>query len=63
MKGQRLDYSVQNNAGVISGDDQRRYSFTGAEWRGQTVPSRGQIVDFEIDPSGQALNVYVLSHP
>lgn len=34
MKGQILDYSVQNNAGVISGDDQRRYSFTGAEWRG-----------------------------
>ena len=63
MKGQILDYSVQKNAGVISGDDQRRYSFTGAEWRGQTVPSRGQIVDFEIDPAGQALNVYVLSHP
>ncbi|WP_143222471.1 TM2 domain-containing protein [Acinetobacter sp. ANC 4470] len=63
MKGQILDYSVQNNAGFISGDDQRRYAFTGAEWRGQIVPSRGQLVDFEIAPSGQALNVYVLSHP
>ena len=27
MKGTILDYSVQNNMGVISGDDQQRYNF------------------------------------
>lgn len=30
MKGQILDFSIQSNSGVISGDDQNRYHFTGA---------------------------------
>ena len=35
MKGTILDYSVQNNMGVISGDDQQRYNFSGHQWQGQ----------------------------
>lgn len=60
MKGQILDYSVQSNSGVISGDDQNRYHFTGSQWRGQNPPIRGLKVDFEIDGTGQANNIYVL---
>jgi hypothetical protein len=30
MKGQILDFSIQSNSGMISGDDQNRYHFTGA---------------------------------
>lgn len=58
MKGVILDYSVQHNAGVISGDDQNRYNFTGAEWRGQHPPARGDQVDFDIDPTGNAIQIF-----
>jgi len=40
MKGQILDYSIQTNTGIISADDQNRYEFIGAEWRGQNVPKQ-----------------------
>lgn len=61
MKGQILDYSIQSNSGVISGDDQNRYQFSGSAWRGQNAPVRGQKVDFTIDATGQANEIYVLS--
>ena len=58
MKGVILDYSVQHNAGVISGDDQNRYNFTGAEWRGQRPPTRGDRVDFDVDNAGSAIQIF-----
>ena len=58
MKGTILDYSIQTNHGVISGDDQIRYHFTGAEWKGQTPPNRGIRVDFDVDSMGNALQIY-----
>ena len=61
MKGQILDFSIQSNSGVISGDDQNRYHFTGVSWRGQIPPARGQKVDFTVDGTGQANDIYVLS--
>lgn len=60
MKGKILDYSIQNNTGIISGDDEKRYQFNGAEWREQHVPFRGQNVDFDIGEFGQAKDVYAL---
>ncbi len=63
MKGVILDYSVQHNTGIISGDDQNRYQFTGSEWRGQALPARGQRVDFEVLGQGQAKDVYLVSAP
>lgn len=33
MKGQILDFSLQKNGGVISGDDGNRYLFHSSEWR------------------------------
>jgi TM2 domain-containing membrane protein YozV len=47
MKGQVLDYSIQNNSGVISGADGSRYTFVGSEWKGDKTPSRGMAVDFD----------------
>ena len=61
MKGQILDFSIQTNSGVISGDDQNRYQFSGASWRGQVPPARGQKVDFTVDGTGQANDIYILS--
>ncbi|MEN3978572.1 DUF805 domain-containing protein [Acinetobacter sp. CWB-B33] len=58
MKGQILDYSIQTNTGIISADDQNRYEFIGAEWRGQNVPKRGDRVDFDINPEGKAVQIF-----
>lgn len=47
MKGKVLDFSVQSNSGVITGEDGSRYNFAGSEWNGDTPPARGTAVDFE----------------
>lgn len=58
MKGQILDYSVNENKGTITVEDGRRYYFVGTEWKGTAVPSRGMRVDFEAD-GNQASEVYL----
>ena len=58
MKGTILDYSIQSNSGVISGDDQIRYPFTGAEWKADVPPNRGIRVDFDVDSMRNALQIY-----
>jgi uncharacterized membrane protein YhaH (DUF805 family) len=58
MQGKILDFSVQTNTGVITGQDNKRYQFSGAEWKEQQVPKRGLQVDFDIDPQGAAVAVY-----
>ncbi len=58
MKGQILDFSIQTNTGIISGEDQNRYNFTGAEWRGQRPPARGDRVDFDVDNTGSAIQIF-----
>lgn len=59
MKGKILDFSIQTNTGLISGEDGKRYSFSGSEWKEATSPVRGQAVDFDLDAQGQAVGVYV----
>ena len=57
MKGHILDYSIQTNSGVITGDDGQRYNFSGPDWRSDDVPVRGMAVDFSA--SGElAIDVY-----
>jgi len=58
MKGQILDFSIQSNSGVISGSDGNRYSFSGAEWKGNGSPTRGMAVDFATD-GDRAKSVYI----
>ncbi len=58
MKGTILDFSIQNNNGIISGEDQKRYTFTGSEWKDSISPQRGIQVDFDLSEAGQAVGVY-----
>ena len=57
MKGQVLDVSIQSNSGVISGDDGKRYPFSGEDWRDAGMPTPGMRVDFDVERSA-ARNVY-----
>ena len=59
MKGQILDFSVQTNSGVISGEDGKRYPFSGAEWKDNKAPARGMAADFDVDASQNAVQIYV----
>ena len=58
MQGQILDYSVQNNSGIITTQEGRRYQFEGSEWKDASVPSRGMEVDFDVDDNNHAIGVY-----
>lgn len=58
MKGIVLDYSIQTNSGVIVGDDQKRYHFSGSEWKVNNAPQRGMNVDFDVNETGNAIAIY-----
>lgn len=62
MKGKLIDFSVQTNTGIISGDDNTRYTFSGTEWKAAGVPLVGAEVDFEA-ANGAATSIYVVSQP
>lgn len=57
MKGRILDFSTQTNSGVISGEDGRRYEFSGAEWSSGGSPAPGMPVDF-VPVSNSATQIY-----
>ncbi len=59
MTGQVLDYSVQNNEVIISGDDGIRYTCGGTDWPAGAAPSRGMRVDFDVQGT-QAVSIYLL---
>ncbi|WP_087548350.1 DUF805 domain-containing protein [Acinetobacter sp. WCHA39] len=59
MKGKILDFTIQTNMGIILGNDQKRYTFIGSEWKEQQTPVRGNEVDFEVNAEGQATAVYL----
>ncbi|HRO78692.1 MAG TPA: DUF805 domain-containing protein [Acinetobacter towneri] len=58
MKGRILDFSIQTNSGLISGEDEKRYTFFGSEWKENSTPQRGVQVDFDLNEAGQAIGVY-----
>ena len=58
MKGKILDFSIQSNSGAISGEDGERYNFDGADWSGDSPPTRGMSVDFSIEDN-QAKEIYL----
>ncbi|WP_120430534.1 DUF805 domain-containing protein [Acinetobacter baylyi] len=63
MKGIILDFSIQTNTGIISGDDSVRYHFLGSEWKETIAPQRGTQVDFDLNNEGQVIGVYkALNH-
>lgn len=58
MRGLILGFSISENIGYISGDDGKRYTFIGQEWREQYPPLKGNYVDFDIDVSGNAIQIF-----
>ncbi len=61
MKGKILDFSIQSNSGIITGDDGNRYNFSGSEWKSETPPTTGLRVDFEAEEK-LALGIYVIQN-
>ncbi|ASK34521.1 hypothetical protein CEK62_09055 [Alcanivorax sp. N3-2A] len=57
MRGQILEFSVQSGAGIISGEDGYRYTFVGAQWKGEAAPVPGMAVDFQLEGT-EATAVY-----
>ena len=57
MKGRVLDYEVQSNSGVISGDDGGRYAFSGSDWKAVVAPRKGMAVDYDVKGTN-AIGVY-----
>jgi uncharacterized membrane protein YhaH (DUF805 family) len=60
MKGSILDFSVEQQSGIISGNDNQRYAFSIHEWRSNTPPAIGQQVDFVVDGEAKATAVYAV---
>ena len=58
MKGTLLEFSIQRNEGLISGDDGKRYKFSGSEWKVNQDPRQGLKVDFEVEGE-RAIGVYL----
>jgi hypothetical protein len=58
MKGRLLDFSINSDQGIISGDDGNRYTFSSVNWKDKkNFPQKGLRVDFEIDGE-KATNIY-----
>lgn len=58
MKGKILDFSISEGQGIISGDDNNRYTFAGKEWKSRLHPQAGKRVDFDAD-GRNAIAVYL----
>ena len=61
MKGKILDFSIQTNTGYISGDDGKRYHFSGQEWKDNKAPNKGMNVDFDVNNNNEAIAIFVLA--
>jgi|GEM_PF-1062275 len=60
VKGTILDFAVQTNTGIISGDDNQRYVFQGIEWKENgKFPMKGMRVDFT-PQSEIATSIYLI---
>lgn len=59
MKGKILDFFIQDNTGIILGDNGSRYPFSGQQWKEQINPIRGTAVDFEVSADQQAIAIYI----
>jgi hypothetical protein len=58
MKGKILGVAAVGKTGVITGQDDKRYRYEIADWRGAADAAPGQEVDFETGPEGQAMDIY-----
>ncbi|SDB81769.1 TM2 domain-containing protein [Acinetobacter boissieri] len=61
MKGTILDFSIEQNKGVIAAEDGNRYEFTTHAWKENLAPRKGMNVDFS-SQYGQAQEIYTISN-
>jgi uncharacterized membrane protein YhaH (DUF805 family) len=59
MKGTVIGFDADTNTGAISGHDGRRYDFATQDWRGNSRPRHGDVVDFTA-AGDRAEQVYLL---
>ena len=57
MKGKILGFN--ENEGIILGEDDKRYHFTLADWKENSLPNKGDKVDFEVEENS-AKEIYLL---
>lgn len=62
MKGTVLDFSLQNNQGIIAAEDGKRYHFTAQQWKDNLAPKKGINVDFSAY-NAQAHDIYSIESP
>jgi uncharacterized membrane protein YhaH (DUF805 family) len=59
MKGNVIGFDPDTNSGAISGHDGQRYDFATVDWRAQSQPRHGDIVDFQTD-GRRATQIYLV---
>lgn len=57
INGALLEFSIQENRGIILGDDGRRYQFVGSEWKLTIPPAPNMRLNFEV-ASGTARSIF-----
>lgn len=57
MKGIILNYSPEDNKGVVSGEDNNRYTFSIANWTEQAPPTVGDDVEFNVSAGNTVTEV------
>lgn len=60
MQGKILNYSIEQQSGVISGNDGKRYNFSNTEWKDDKAPILGALVDFNPQDT-QAVDIYAIA--
>ncbi|MCY4046058.1 MAG: NINE protein [Cellvibrionales bacterium] len=60
MKGSILEFNETSRNGIISGEDNKRYTFDLSQWKGASLPKVGENVDFSTSDD-QASAIYPLS--
>jgi len=60
MTGKILGFDLQNQDGVISGENGKRYKFTQSVWKDTTSPKKDLKIDFAVDENDMAIDIYVI---
>ena len=60
MRGTILNYDIRNGEGIISGNDEKRYSFKGASFGSEgALLKNGAVVDFDVQ-GDEALSIFIV---
>lgn len=58
MEGRILGVDTNGNVCTIKADDGNKYTFSNEDWKGETEPKVGQVVDFTIEEGNKAIEVF-----